>query len=129
LTDKQKEAAREANRRFRKNHPDKVAADRLRRKDSQKVYFKQYREKYEQQRREIISSLGYDRCSKCGYNKCLAAIEFHHLDPHKKEFNIGDFFRMNGRKITKEKLEIFITELKKCVPLCRNCHAELHYSY
>lgn len=28
-------------------------------------------------------------CQKCGYNKCVKALEFHHLDPSKKDFSIS----------------------------------------
>lgn len=56
-------------------------------------------------------------CFRCGYHKCLKAIEFHHLDPSKKDFTISnDHF----------KLEEAIEESKKCILLCANCHRELH---
>ena len=29
------------------------------------------------------------KCVCCGYNKCNNALDFHHLDPNKKEFNIA----------------------------------------
>lgn len=58
-------------------------------------------------------------CQVCGYNKCDAALEFHHLDPTQKDFSIAD----SGRK----KLTLSIQqELDKCVLLCSNCHRELH---
>jgi hypothetical protein len=28
-------------------------------------------------------------CEKCGYSKCLMALEFHHLDPSQKDFTIS----------------------------------------
>lgn len=56
-------------------------------------------------------------CSKCG-EKRFYLIDAHHLDPSKKDFSIGTTKR--GIKITKE-------ELKKCIPLCSNCHREFHY--
>lgn len=56
-------------------------------------------------------------CERCGYNKCIKALEFHHLDPSKKDFTISnDHFRL------KEAIE----ESKKCILLCANCHRELH---
>lgn len=56
-------------------------------------------------------------CSKCGYNKCNRALNFHHL--HNKKFVIGT-------KTQLPKLEALQKELKKCVLLCANCHAEEH---
>jgi hypothetical protein len=57
------------------------------------------------------------RCEICGYDKCLSALEFHHLDPMTKEFNISD------RVTTFEDIQ---AELDKCHLLCANCHREVH---
>lgn len=56
-------------------------------------------------------------CSVCGYNKCDAAMIFHH--PGHKAFGIGNSGRNNWEKIREE--------LDKCVLLCLNCHAEQHF--
>ena len=57
------------------------------------------------------------KCVRCGYNKCLKALEFHHLDPSQKDFTISnDHFR----------LEETVNESKKCILICSNCHKELH---
>ncbi len=55
----------------------------------------------------------------CGYNKCLSALEFHHIDPLKKDFNISQFRTTSFESIKKE--------LDKCDLLCANCHREIHY--
>jgi hypothetical protein len=59
------------------------------------------------------------KCIICGYSKCKAAMDFHHLDPTQKDFGIGE----RGNLPNKENLK---AELDKCVLLCRNCHAEVH---
>ena len=57
------------------------------------------------------------KCSRCGYDKCLKALEFHHIDPSKKDFTISnDHFRLKDA----------IEESKKCILLCSNCHKEFH---
>jgi len=56
-------------------------------------------------------------CSKCGENH-PACIEFHHVDPSKKEKTIS--YLRNSKKKLQE-------ELKKCIVLCANCHRKLHY--
>lgn len=57
------------------------------------------------------------KCQRCGYDKCLKALEFHHLDPQQKDFTISnDHF----------KLAEAIEETKKCILICSNCHRELH---
>lgn len=57
------------------------------------------------------------KCQRCGYNTCLKALEFHHLDPTKKDFTISnDKFKLNEA----------VEEIKKCIIICANCHRELH---
>lgn len=65
------------------------------------------------------------QCTQCGYNKCNAALEFHHLDPNEKEFELGGFNKSSVLKtgLTKEVKE----ELDKCTVLCANCHREVHF--
>jgi predicted HNH restriction endonuclease len=58
------------------------------------------------------------KCNLCGYNKCLDALQFHHIDPSKKRFNISKGFEFCW--------DYLKTELKKCILVCANCHKELH---
>ena len=58
------------------------------------------------------------KCVKCGYNKCVDALEFHHLSLD-KDFNIGT----KGYTRSWDKVKI---ELDKCILLCANCHREEH---
>ena len=57
------------------------------------------------------------RCMFCGYNKCVAALDFHHLESKN--------FGFSRERITRswEKIE---KELRKCVLVCSNCHREIH---
>jgi len=59
------------------------------------------------------------KCSICGYNRCVEALEFHHRDNIEKEFSISNarFKKFDDR--TKK-------ELDKCDVLCANCHREVH---
>jgi hypothetical protein len=74
-----------------------------------------------QKRRDIkkkyVEYLG-GQCVRCGYNRCLAALDFHHRDPKEKEFTVSQY-----RRLSFEWVKI---ELDKCDLLCRNCHAEVH---
>lgn len=58
------------------------------------------------------------KCVKCGYKKYYGALEFHHADPSKKEFQIGTNLSKAWEKLKKE--------LDKCILICSNCHKELH---
>lgn len=71
---------------------------------------------------ELVKSLG-GCCSKCGYNKNLAALEFHHIDASKKSF------QLDARKIANTNKKKLAEEVAKCQLLCSNCHKELHYDH
>ena len=59
----------------------------------------------------------WGKCVRCGYDKCLKALEFHHLNPSKKDFTISnDHFKLLDA----------VNESKKCILICSNCHKELH---
>lgn len=58
------------------------------------------------------------KCQDCGYDKCVAALEFHHLDPSVKEAAWNKLRLWEWKRIE--------SELDKCVLLCSNCHRERH---
>ena len=57
------------------------------------------------------------KCEKCGYDRNVAALEFHHIDPETKKFALSN---------TRHSWEDTKKELDKCMILCANCHRELH---
>lgn len=59
-----------------------------------------------------------DKCQCCGYDKCIQALDFHHLDPTQKDFSFSDNVNRSWEKIKEE--------LKKCILVCANCHREIH---
>lgn len=68
-------------------------------------------------------------CRLCGYQKCMSALEFHHLEPHKKQFSISaaiSHIRFQGIEDCKRELA---AEIAKCVLLCANCHREVESGY
>lgn len=64
------------------------------------------------------------KCEKCGYSKCLSALEFHHKDPSEKDFSISQMISWKG--YTSKSKELMKKELDKCALLCSNCHREVH---
>lgn len=62
-----------------------------------------------------VAHLG-GRCQICGYNKCLASLDFHHRDPKQKDFEISQKLSWSALK----------SELQKVALLCANCHREVH---
>jgi hypothetical protein len=93
--------------------------------DKFKIPFKKTKSKksyktYKKDWISLITHMGMNYCKKCGYNKCFAAIEFHHMNKNDKLIAISKFF---NSPISKDGID----ELAKCIPLCANCHRELHY--
>ena len=75
---------------------------------------------YEAQKDKIRSyalSRGPLACSRCGYDKSFAALEWHHRDPTEKDPTWN-----RGWKYDRLKLE-----LDKCDLVCANCHREIHH--
>jgi transposase/DNA-directed RNA polymerase subunit RPC12/RpoP len=57
-------------------------------------------------------------CRICGYQTCIGALEFHHVDRTDKRFSLSH--RGVARSLDKAR-----AEAKKCVLLCANCHVEV----
>lgn len=70
-------------------------------------------------RHDFITARGTG-CESCGYNTCVEALEFHHIDPSIKEFALG------ASAFTKHATEVF-QEAEKCKLLCSNCHRQVHF--
>lgn len=73
----------------------------------------------DKRRRNKIELVKYKggKCEICGYDKCIDALEFHHLNPSEKEFTIS------GKSYA---LSHLIEEVNKCMLVCANCHHEIH---
>lgn len=67
-------------------------------------------------KRKMVEYKG-GKCICCGFDKHYSALDFHHLDPAIKEFNL------TRNSIGWDKLK---PELDKCVLLCSNCHRMIH---
>ena len=62
------------------------------------------------------------RCALCGYDRCQAALQFHHRDPADKLFAISHEGLTRSLARARE-------EARKCVLVCANCHAEIEGGY
>ena len=67
---------------------------------------------------ELVKSLG-GHCSICGYDRNLAVLTFHHAE-------LGKEFKLDMRSLSNRTYSKVLIEVKKCILLCQNCHAELH---
>lgn len=89
----------------------------LKRRPTQTAY-KILRNRRYRIKQELVEYKG-GKCQICGYNKCLSALDFHHLDPSTKDFTISS----NMKYFNIENLKI---ELDKCILVCANYHREIH---
>lgn len=71
-------------------------------------------------RKLMIMEQRGNKCQHCHYNKNMAALCFHHMNPATKSIKL-DF-----RSLGNYSLEIINNELNKCQLLCSNCHLEIH---
>ena len=68
-------------------------------------------------KKKLVDEAGGE-CAICGYDKCVAALEFHHVDRTTKRFALS---RQGVTRSFAEAQE----EARKCILLCSNCHAEV----
>lgn len=76
------------------------------------------KEKYKQIHAEIEKYKSFCKCAKCGDTRSYV-LDFHHINPEEKDYTVSD----NSHA----KLNTLMKEIKKCIPLCANCHREFHY--
>lgn len=74
------------------------------------------REHRKKLKRRYLEKRKQTSCQRCGYDRYIGAISFHHRDPNQKD---PDWTKNWGWKRMK-------VELDKCDILCHNCHAEVH---
>lgn len=86
----------------------------LKPKTKRKNNSKAYRRKKKMKALEYLDG----KCRICGYDKCISALSFHHLDPNNKQFNVSYYWEYSW--------DFLKPELDKCIVLCCNCHAEVH---
>ena len=74
--------------------------------------------KSRQRLKERLVYVSGGKCQCCGYDKCIQALEFHHLNPKEKDFTIAANTNI-GWDTAK-------AEIQKCILVCANCHREIH---
>lgn len=82
-------------------------------------YYLKQRERALVRKLELLAERG-NKCEICGYNKNIAALDFHHLNPKNKSI------QLDSRHLSNTSTEKISEEFKKCIVVCANCHRELH---
>ena len=81
--------------------------------------YRRYQKQARRARKVLLMNLLGGCCQICGYNRdCPAAYDFHHRDPATKKFEL--------RRGLMRRWDEVIGETRKCVLLCKVCHAEVH---
>lgn len=83
-----------------------------------KCHNKGQTERFRENKRKVVEYKG-GKCSMCGYNKCIASLDFHHIDPATKDSRWKVMKSWSFEKVK--------DELDKCILVCRNCHGEIHH--
>ena len=68
----------------------------------------------------LVKHLG-GKCVLCGYDKCVKALHFHHIEPSSKKFTVSGNHCRNMVDLLKE--------VEKCCLLCANCHTEVEAGF
>ncbi|HDZ62851.1 MAG TPA: hypothetical protein ENH40_06890 [Nitrospirae bacterium] len=111
----------------RKNREKILATQALYREQNGKMLREKQRNRMYQYKKENLATLKKHRelkCEVCGYDKCFAAIEFHHCDKTQKKGR-NDYL---GRWIYNHPPAVFKQKLLSVDfrVLCANCHREIH---
>lgn len=77
---------------------------------------RQTRQRYRNFKKACVEYKG-GKCERCGYSKCLWALDFHHKNPAEKLFMISS-------SPTRSLSASVMAEIDKCLLLCSNCHRE-----
>ena len=77
---------------------------------------------FRRNRKKLLVKISGNKCNICGYNKAISALQFHHIYPEQKQYGLAQ----NG---TCHNLDKDLSELKKCILVCANCHREIHQNF
>jgi len=101
-----KDCHRARNRKHYEEHTDEYKA-------SAKKFKKQLKEWFVEYKSTLV-------CCKCGETKYWR-LDFHHTDPSTKETDVSRLVTENRSR------KVILAEIDKCIVVCRNCHADIHY--
>ena len=68
--------------------------------------------------RAILVAEHGGKCVRCGYDKYIGSLHFHHIDPSQKDPKWSTIHTWHIDKARKE--------AEKCILVCANCHGEIH---
>ncbi len=75
---------------------------------------------WRQKAREYLAVAFGGKCTICGYDKVISALDYHHVDPKSKDSMLSTAMR-NGYAWKR-----VVEEARKCTLVCCRCHREIH---
>lgn len=81
--------------------------------------YQRQQERGRERKLRLIGMMG-GKCAECGYSRNFSALEFHHMEPETKSF------QLDMRSLANLQWRSILEESEKCRLLCANCHAEHH---
>lgn len=81
----------------------------------------EYQKRRALKRKLYLINLRGGKCERCPYDKNIAALEFHHINPEEKDENL------DSRHLSNRSMKWILNEFDKCLVLCSNCHREIHH--
>ena len=110
------EKVKESQKKYRETNPEKVKERRKNWAMANKELVNHYSKNHRDTRREFLDIIKLEEgCQTCGYNEHPRALQFDHINPAEKLFNIAHLLTCSMDKL--------LTELEKCRVLCANCHS------
>jgi hypothetical protein len=86
--------------------------------ENKQKYYEHNKKTVSDKRKKLVEYKSTLSCQECGENKPWR-LDFHHINDD-KEGSVSSMIRTHSwNKILKE--------ISKCVVVCRNCHADIHY--
>lgn len=92
----------------------------IRRSDCKKCHSEYCKRRYHNNKITLDIIKKETKCKKCGYDRCVEALEYHHKEPNEKIDEVS-------KLATHYNLNDGLLEIEKCVLLCANCHREFHF--
>ena len=89
--------------------------------DGQKQKYYATRQRGRADFRNTLKHEAGGKCSLCGYDKCMEALDFHHSNAAEKVGEVSQLLISNGYQAAR-------AEAAKCALICANCHREVHFN-
>ena len=111
---KHKEKRKQYNKEYGIKNKNKISINKKQYAIDHKKEKIQYRRSHNLEYKLFCLSICGEECKCCGYNKCHASLDFHHIGASKKHKNISTMENSSREDVLKE--------LSKCMTICSNCH-------